>query len=186
LAVRRLIVNADDFGLTAGVNRAIIEAHRAGIVTSTTLMANSAAYDEAILLAQQAPRLGVGVHLVFVDGRPIVSPTSIRTLAPGRHSRFRGSIALLAANALLARLNPNEIEREAGAQIRKIKRQACSYLTSTPTNTLIYFRIFSSRFCALRRDVGFRPSAIRWSQHSRKCPRLHNGSAERKSACCAF
>ena len=126
--MRRLIVNADDFGLTAGVNRAIIEAHRAGIVTSTTLMANSAAYDEAILLAQQAPRLGVGVHLVFVDGRPIVSPTSIRTLAPGRHSRFRGSIALLAANALLARLNPNEIEREAGAQIRKI--QASGVLVS--------------------------------------------------------
>jgi len=121
LAVRRLIVNADDFGLTPGVNRAIIEAHQAGIVTSTTLMANSAAYDEAILLAQQAPQLGVGVHLVFVDGRPVVSPTSIRTLAPGRHSRFRGSLALLAGSALLARLNPDEIEAEAVAQIRKIQ-----------------------------------------------------------------
>ncbi len=119
--MRRLIVNADDFGLTAGVNRAIIEAHRTGIVTSTTLMANSGAYDEAILLAQQAPRLGVGVHLVFVDGRPIVSPTSIRTLAPGMHSRFRNSLALLAGNALLARLNPDEIEAEAVAQIRKIQ-----------------------------------------------------------------
>jgi chitin disaccharide deacetylase len=63
--VRRLIVNADDFGLTAGVNRAILECHKRGVVTSTTLMANAAAFSEAVQDAQSAPELGVGCHVVL-------------------------------------------------------------------------------------------------------------------------
>jgi predicted glycoside hydrolase/deacetylase ChbG (UPF0249 family) len=58
--VSRLIVNADDFGLTRGVNRAIVELHQAGVLTSATLMAKAGATDEAIALAQANPRLGVG------------------------------------------------------------------------------------------------------------------------------
>jgi len=58
--VRRLIINADDFGLTAGVNRAIVEAHERGVVSSATLMANGSAFDDAVALARSQPRLGVG------------------------------------------------------------------------------------------------------------------------------
>ena len=69
--MRRLIVNADDFGLTQGVNRAIMEAHSQGIVTSATLMANGRAFDDAIQRAKSATRLSLGCHVVLVDGSPV-------------------------------------------------------------------------------------------------------------------
>ena len=76
-----LIVNADDFGLTSGVNRAIVELHQAGVLTSTTLMARAAATAEAIALARANPSLGVGCHLVLVDGRqPVLPPHQVPTL----------------------------------------------------------------------------------------------------------
>lgn len=68
----RLIVNADDFGYTRGVNEGIVEAHRNGILTATTLMANGAAFEHAVELAHANPSLDVGCHLVLVEG-PMVS-----------------------------------------------------------------------------------------------------------------
>ena len=124
-AVRRLIINADDFGLTAGVNRAIVEAHEHGIVTSATLMANGQAVEEAISLAQSRPRLGVGCHIVLVDGAPLLDKTRINSLVdPARNAggpRFRGGIGKFGALALLGRLAADEIEAEATAQIRKLQ-----------------------------------------------------------------
>ena len=84
----RLIVNADDFGLTAGVNRAIVELHRAGVLTSTTLMARAAATEEAIELARATPSLGVGCHVVLVDGEPVLPPREIPTLVDRKTGRF--------------------------------------------------------------------------------------------------
>jgi chitin disaccharide deacetylase len=78
--MRKLIVNADDFGLTVGVNQAILDAHRDGIVTSTTLMANGAALGQAVIASQRAPALGVGVHLNLSEGVPISPPSDISTL----------------------------------------------------------------------------------------------------------
>lgn len=71
----KLIVNADDFGLTAGVNRAIGELSAAGALTSTTLMARAAATDDAVNLALHTPSLGIGCHVVLVDGAPLLSAT---------------------------------------------------------------------------------------------------------------
>ncbi len=68
--MRRLIVNADDFGFTSGVNRAIVEANEHGIVTSSTLMANGPAFEEAVKLAKTVPNLSVGCHVVLIDGQP--------------------------------------------------------------------------------------------------------------------
>lgn len=67
-AARRLSVNADDFGFTRDVNRGILEAHRNGILTATTLMANGAAFEDAVALARETPTLDVGVHFVLVGG----------------------------------------------------------------------------------------------------------------------
>jgi len=124
--VRRLIINADDFGLTAGVNRAIVEAHEGGIVTSATLMANGQAFDEAVSLAQSRPRLGVGCHIVLVDGAPLVRETATDSLLDPRSRtagapRFREGISKFAALALTGRLAPDEIEAEAVAQIGKLQ-----------------------------------------------------------------
>lgn len=83
---RVLVVNADDFGFTAGVNRGIIEAHERGIVTATTLMANADAFDDAVRLARAYPSLDVGCHLVLVQGPglPASIPELIGALARRR------------------------------------------------------------------------------------------------------
>jgi predicted glycoside hydrolase/deacetylase ChbG (UPF0249 family) len=85
-ARKQLVVNADDFGFTPDVNQGIVEAHRGGILTATTLMANGAAFDDAIGLAREAPTLDIGCHLVLVGGHSLVSgktfpPTVGRLLA---------------------------------------------------------------------------------------------------------
>ncbi|MES1260119.1 MAG: ChbG/HpnK family deacetylase [Acidobacteriota bacterium] len=70
----RLIVNADDFGFTGDVNAGIVEAHRRGILTATTLMANGDAFDDAVRLARETPSLDIGCHLVLVQGRSVLDP----------------------------------------------------------------------------------------------------------------
>ena len=112
----RLIVNADDFGLTAGVNRAIAEASRNGVVTSATLMANSRAFEDAVSLAQAEPRLKVGCHIVLIDGEPLCP--DLISLTNGT-AKFRSSIKDFAIAAVRKRIVPDEIRREAEAQIRK-------------------------------------------------------------------
>jgi len=91
--VPRLIVNADDFGLTSGVNRAILELHSAGVLTSTSLMASAGATAEAIEIARATPTLGVGCHVVLVDGEPILSARQqISHLADAGRDRLRSSL----------------------------------------------------------------------------------------------
>jgi chitin disaccharide deacetylase len=117
--VRRLIVNADDFGFTSGVNRAIIEAHNRGIVTSSTLMANGPAFSEAVDLATVTPRLSVGCHIVLIDGEPVLDPGRILSLT--HETRFRDGLKSFAARALTGRIDRDQIAAEASAQIRKIQ-----------------------------------------------------------------
>ena len=113
----RLIVNADDFGLTAGVNRAVMELHRAGVVTSATLMARAAATAEAIEMALRAPALGVGCHVVLADGEPVLAAEKIPTLVDERTGRFPPALGALLRRLLAGRIRSSEIEAEAGAQI---------------------------------------------------------------------
>ena len=120
----RLIINADDFGLTAGVNRAIVEAHRRGVVTSATLMANSRAFDEAVRLVQAEPRLSVGCHVVLVDGKPVLPAARVASLLAAdtrSGARFRTALSGFALAAVRGRLREDEIEAEVTAQIRKLQ-----------------------------------------------------------------
>ena len=78
--MKRLIINADDLGLTESVNRAIVRGYREGVLTSATLMANGAAYDDAVCIAREHPGLGVGLHLNILRGRPVLPPERIRSL----------------------------------------------------------------------------------------------------------
>jgi chitin disaccharide deacetylase len=71
--IRQLVVNADDFGFTPDVNRGIVEAHRRGILTATTIMANGDAFDDAVALARQTATLDIGCHLVLVGGRSLLT-----------------------------------------------------------------------------------------------------------------
>jgi chitin disaccharide deacetylase len=126
--VRRLIVNADDFGLTAGVNRAVIEAHTRGIVTSSTLMATGPAFEDAVRLAKETPLLSVGCHVVLIDGAPVLDAARLPTITSrnSHPARFGNSLKSFAAQALTRRLDPAEIEAETTAQIRKIQSAGIS------------------------------------------------------------
>ena len=117
--MRRLIVNADDFGFTPGVNRAIVEAHTLGIVTSSTLMANGPAFGEATQMAKASSALSVGCHIVLIDGEPVLDPSRLPTITRAR--KFRDGLKTFAARALTRRMNAGEIESEARAQIQKIQ-----------------------------------------------------------------
>ena len=120
--MKRLIINADDFGLTAGVNRAIQEAHTDGILTSATLMANGVAFTNAVGLARSLPQLGIGCHVVLVDGSPILAPDQVPTLMGGQQwSSFRQNLSKFAVLSISNRLNGDEIEAEVTAQIRKLQ-----------------------------------------------------------------
>jgi hopanoid biosynthesis associated protein HpnK len=115
--VRRLIVNADDFGLTEGVNRGITEGHERGIVTSATLMACGKRFDQATSLAQALPRLSVGCHVVLVDGQPMAKPPEILSLLVADSCSFQEKLMSFAARAASGRLDESQIEVEISAQI---------------------------------------------------------------------
>jgi chitin disaccharide deacetylase len=78
---RRLIVNADDFGRSQSINQAVARAHREGILTTASLMVNEPAADEAVRLARENPKLGVGLHLTLVCGIAALPAARIPHLA---------------------------------------------------------------------------------------------------------
>ena len=118
-AVTRLIVNADDFGMTSGINRAIAELHQAGVLTSATLMARAAATDEAIEIACGTPSLGVGCHVVLVDGAPVS-----RDLAGlATEDRFPATLGAFLKKLFAGIIRSEEIEAEATAQIRSLQQR---------------------------------------------------------------
>jgi len=139
--VSRLIVNADDFGLTPGVNRAIIELHAAGLVTSTSLMARAGATDEAIELARATPSLGVGCHVVLVDGEPVLPPEKIPSLVDARTGHFPNSLTTFLLRLFTCRIRAAEIEAEAAAQISLLQQRG---VRLTHIDTHKHAHIFSA------------------------------------------
>ena len=115
--LRRLIVNADDLGIAEGVDRGILEAHTAGVVTAASLLANGASFAHAVRLARAAPALSIGVHLDFVAGRPL---TKARSLVDARSGRFH-SLARLACLAALGRVAEDDVIGETSAQIARVR-----------------------------------------------------------------
>jgi predicted glycoside hydrolase/deacetylase ChbG (UPF0249 family) len=87
---KQLVVNADDFGFTPDVNEGIVEAHRHGILTAATLMANGEAFEDAVRLAHETPSLDVGCHLVLIGGRSLVK----RDPLPATITQLLGALAL--------------------------------------------------------------------------------------------
>lgn len=118
--MKKLIVNADDFGLTRGVNQGIIQAYREGILTSATLMANGRAFDDAVELAHANPGLGVGCHLVLVGGRAVARPEDAPTLV-GRDGNLPESLLALMVKLACGVVKSADIETELRAQVVRIR-----------------------------------------------------------------
>ncbi len=119
--MRRLIVNADDFGLTRGVNRAIAESCAGGIVTSTTLMANGGALSDAVAISASLTGISVGCHVVLVDGLPVLPAPQVSSLIEEQTQHFPDSLTRVVGHAFRGRLDPNQIEAEVTAQIKKLQ-----------------------------------------------------------------
>ncbi len=120
--MKRLIVNADDFGYTRGVNSGVIRCFREGIVTSTTIMANGRAFEDAVEQAKHHPALGVGCHLVLVDGSSVEEPKAIPSLADGE-GRLPLTLAELMRRVTMKSIRGEDIAREIRAQITKVIKQ---------------------------------------------------------------
>ena len=118
--VTRLILNADDFGLTPGVNQSILELHEAGALGSATLMATAEVFGPAVTEAIRHPSLGVGCHVVLVDGKPALTRTDIPTLSLPT-GEFRATLGVFVKDLMLGRIREDEIEAEAIAQVRRVQ-----------------------------------------------------------------
>jgi chitin disaccharide deacetylase len=120
--VKRLIINADDFGLAPGVNQAIVELQQAGALSSTTLMAAGPYFSPAVFLAFAQPRLAVGCHVVLVDGSPCLRTSEVPSLLdPASPMFFRATVGSFLSDLFRGRIREQEIEAEAIAQIRRIQ-----------------------------------------------------------------
>ena len=114
--LRSLVVNADDLGLTMGVNNGIFDAYDRGILTSASLFANAPATADAIRRAHDRPSLGVGCHLALVDGQPTLQPGRVPTLVAD-DGRFRPSWKPFIVACLRGQVSLVEVESELTAQL---------------------------------------------------------------------
>jgi predicted glycoside hydrolase/deacetylase ChbG (UPF0249 family) len=112
----RLIVNADDFGLTNGVNRSIEEAHRRGVLTSTSVLVTAEHAGEAAEVSRRCPELDIGLHVNLTFGRPASEPSRVPTLV-GPEGTFHPDIV---RRAFLRRVNAAEVFREVAAQAAEL------------------------------------------------------------------
>jgi chitin disaccharide deacetylase len=120
IQMKQLILNADDFGMTIGVNEGIVRAHRDGVLTSATLMANGLAFDDAVRRAAENPKLGIGCHLVLVGGKPVASAEKVPSLIDAQ-GNLPDSLAAFVARVTAGIIKTDEIECELKAQILKIQ-----------------------------------------------------------------
>lgn len=117
--MKKLIINADDFGLSRSINRGIIKCFQEGVVRSATLMPNMPGFADAVRLVKENTGLGIGAHLNIYRGRPVLPRDKIPSLV-NREGMFLASFALV-RRIYLGQVNSQEVEAEFKAQIAKIK-----------------------------------------------------------------
>lgn len=120
-AVKQLIVTADDFGLAPAVNEAVEQAHRRGILSAASLMVTASAAGDAVDRARRLPELGVGLHLVLVDGRPALPPEEIPDLV-GSDGRFPTDVTVAGINIFCRPRARAQLEHEIRAQLELFRK----------------------------------------------------------------
>jgi hopanoid biosynthesis associated protein HpnK len=119
--MQRVIINADDFGLSPGVNRGILTAFREGVLTSTTMLVNLPSFDDAVRLARENPDLPVGIHLSLLWGAPVSAPSTVASLVEP-DGRFPRSLSVLARRYFLGTLKLDHVRSEFRAQVERFRR----------------------------------------------------------------
>ena len=118
--LRRLVVNADDFGRSASINQAVIRAHREGILTTASLMVNEPAQEEAVALARENPRLGVGLHLTLLCGHSALPPERIPGLVSAE-KEFTASPVRAGFQYFFQRSLREQLRQEIHAQFQRFR-----------------------------------------------------------------
>ncbi len=153
----RFVVNADDLGLTRGVNRAVMRAHREGIVTSTSLLAVAREFDHAVTLLREHPALDVGAHLAIVgEDPPLLSAREVPTLV-GRRGHFPRSYRAVLARSAAGRIDVADVRRELRAQLERIRATG---LAVTHLDTHQHLHLWPT-FGAVVADLAA-ASGVRW------------------------
>ena len=117
--MRRLIINADDFGLATEINQGIILGHKEGLITSTSIMCSAPCFEEAVELAKSCPGLGVGVHLTLVGGvRSLASKAEVPSLLDAE-GRFLDNYVCFAKRFYTGGINKLELEKELRLQLER-------------------------------------------------------------------
>ena len=148
-SVRRLIVNADDFGLSSSVNEAVIRAHRDGILTSASLMVNEAGFDEAVKLAKENPKLGVGLHLTLLMGHSALPSGKIPGLVNSR-GEFSNNPVAVGMNYFFKRSLREHLRAEIHAQFEKFHKTG---LPLDHVNGHLHFHLHPTIFKILMEDT---------------------------------
>jgi hopanoid biosynthesis associated protein HpnK len=146
---RRLIVNADDFGLSSSVNAAVIRAHREGILTSASLMVNEPGFEEAVTLARENPRLGVGLHLTFLFGHSALPSEKIPGLV-NDNREFGNSPAGAGFRYFFQRGLREQLRAEIHAQFDKFR---ATWLPLDHVNGHLHLHLHPTIFSILMKDV---------------------------------
>ena len=171
--MKQLIVNADDLGLTPAVNRGVVRAFQDGIVTSASLLVTGSAFEDAVALAQQNPKLDVGLHLALVEERAVLGPDVLPTLVD-ETGRFPRTSAEFIQRAILGGISWHEVEQEIAAQIALFQKTG---LRLSHLNSHQHLHMFPPVFQIVRRlarwmdNVWVRNSAGPW----RKPPHVRMG-----------
>jgi hopanoid biosynthesis associated protein HpnK len=160
---RRLIVNADDFGLSASVNEAVIRAHREGILTTASLMVNEPGFEEAVQLAKENPKLGVGLHLTLLHGHSALLPEKIPGLV-NAHREFSNSPVGVGLRYFFKRGIQVPLRAEIHAQFQKFRATG---LTLDHVNGHLHLHLHPAVFKILMTDAA--PLGIRHLRLTRDC-----------------
>ena len=147
---RRLIVNADDFGRSASINQAVIRAHCEGILTTTSLMVNEPAFEEAVALAREHPRLGVGLHLTLLCGHSALPPERLPGLVNAR-GEFSTNPASAGFRYFFQRSLREPLRQELHAQFQKFRATG---LPLDHVNGHLHLHLHPTVFRILMADAG--------------------------------
>jgi hopanoid biosynthesis associated protein HpnK len=178
---RRIIVNADDFGLCEGVNRAVVQAHTSGVLTSTTIMANMPSAEEAVQTAKQLPGLGVGVHLNLTEGPPISKADDVRPLL-NADGQFGCSVGKLSFFSLASPKFRKAVKTELAAQVQWVVERGIKPTHLDSHKHIHSFPAIYPIVCGLAKRFGI--VAIRWPFEPKEVsampwPLLSEGGRER-------
>ena len=148
-AGRRLVVNADDFGLSGPINEAVIRAHREGILTTASLMVNEPACGEAVALAKQNPRMGVGLHLTLLMGHSALPAGEIPGLVNER-GEFSNDPVGVGFKYFFGRGLREQLRREIHAQFARFRATG---LTLDHVNGHLHMHLHPTVFGILMEDA---------------------------------